>query len=428
MNKYNTREIPDHPDSMDLDKLEEWSLPQEDAILRRVKKKLDQQFFTPVSIQLRLRHWTLLATTGAALALLLVFFWKPLQKQSHPIQTRGGIVRLTSKTSTPKSDEFSFQVPADKQGKIGVSNRWKLQAEGKTQLTISPPSDKQKVKLHWGFVKFHIIPFRMKSFVVQVKQLRITVHGTKFTVERTKNWLRLEVWRGKVSLSGATQTRQYLLPRQGIRVDFSSGEVQRYDMPPQQQSQPHQRWQWMERRKQTKLLLQYLSDISQSRRYSRGERQNWMEAAASWTRRHHHFVASYKFRWQAYLLASKKEDRDQRLFQAAQACRKAYSIVSKHCAELYQKYLTNHSSLNPTYKAFSHYWSTVHRVTQAASEAQALVYVQKHIKQTRDSYHSKELQRLLTPQKTFSQAPFCLWMKRIAPKRYQQLWIKQKCK
>lgn len=232
----------------------EQTTPEEQVILREVERELMAAFPKVVGTLPRRRasSWAM-GTMGAmasCFVALLVWWSASTQEALVPLRFAGQWNQDAS-PSQPSKQPSSTQKRAaqestaaqavseqhlhtqDAEGSVRQGHRWRLQAKQQTRLHLLRQNNRStEVKMAQGHIHIHVTPKSMEHFAVHCQSdLRVLVRGTVFSVEQRRDWVRVEVVRGKVLIEQGPRSFGLLSAGQGQRIDLSSGQIQRYPLP-----------------------------------------------------------------------------------------------------------------------------------------------------------------------------------------------------
>ncbi|TNE44735.1 MAG: hypothetical protein EP343_29165 [Deltaproteobacteria bacterium] len=362
---------PNARDPMDPKRLADWELPDEDHVLERVRFHLHDQYFSGEEAFSTSRapfwmSWQWGAGLAAA-AVCAVVVWMGTMPGTAPLKMeyKGAIQKLASAKSSPQQPT-KLSVSSQEKGEVSVPNKWQVVAQSDTSLTFSPASSQQHVKLHKGYIGVHVVPKQMKSFVVQVKNVNVVVKGTRFSVERTPQWLRVEVWRGRVEVQTAQDSRYSLPKGKGLRWSWKSMRAVEYDLPPKKSSLGS-RWRWVARNQGVQSMVAYLDDMVESRRFSKLDKAEHLMDAANWARRKGALRTALNLKWRAYQLVPRGEGSDLRLFQAISSCQEALAAHAPRCASMMSTFQKAYPSASADWLTSIHFWQARANASQAKS-------------------------------------------------------------
>lgn len=297
----------------------------EEEILRRVRPRVLEGYVDPSPRSFW--PWALASSAVAACALLL--WWGiPHQRAPH-YQYKGLQVVSHAKTNATRW----LHTKHGAQGRIVAAKRWSLVAQGNTRIGVRRGQKRrQEIDLLRGFVNIHVHPHTMKRFALHAQGFRVEVKGTKFTVERRKGWLQVEVWRGKVVLHTPKGTQTPVNSRRGCRVNIAQHKLRCYPLPPDTHRTPRKRIQWLGRHHPSQLLA-YAVALASNPRVSANKRASLLREVTDVlhkARRWRAAIESYKL-----LAQQKAADSNQALLDAALLCRKTLSHTPQLCQSIF---------------------------------------------------------------------------------------------
>tara|TARA_B100000609_G_scaffold199581_2_gene204426 strand:- start:2745 stop:4037 length:1293 start_codon:yes stop_codon:yes gene_type:complete len=314
---------------------------EESAILQRTHERLKREHF---SNSHRATFSMRFAVAAVALCVFIGGIGYRLWSPSGPsLQATGGWASLQPSMKQGVTKKKDFSLEAGKTGTIARKGLWSLRASGNTHFTMFPSPSKRKeqtFELKRGFVKLAVKPNSMKRFEVRHKDLRVVVRGTKFTVEKEVDWMRVEVQRGKVSVF-VKGKEMFLSKRQGARFSLSDHRYERYSLPPEEEQSPEKRLRWLQLREPS-VFYRFVMDLSQSQRYPLKKRAQWLDF----------FVAKVEghTRWKLVALRALADMKlggrsELALLNAARLCYRTFQNKHKaSCASYFQQYVERYPS------------------------------------------------------------------------------------
>jgi hypothetical protein len=314
----------------------EWdtTTPPERAILENVQHALQQDTSPSTNKTGQTWQWTW-ATIPAALAIAAIAWFQMPPSTTAP-STRRHI-------TPPKPRLAQLTVPKGQTKQIGTPRHWKATASSGTHLQWLQ-NDRKRValKLHTGQLKFNVTPGTMKSLTVAWKgKTRVEVKGTLFTVQQHKDWLRVEVQRGKVAITHPTRPTFFLTKGQGARLPLS-GKPTQYKAPTTVLSGIQKRFKWF-RTHSPKAMCQVILDWRHTPGPTPKQKNTQMEAFA------YQLIdpaplCSFRLWESLYSLHMTPESTQTALEGAANLCgsRKLPTSTAKRCVQLYKTYLTRY--------------------------------------------------------------------------------------
>ena len=333
---------------------------QESQILSRVEESLVVEFRAmhappAPSWQVQVRTWLSWGMgTIAAAAAVLFFVVQP--RQSTPLLLQGGAA--VAKGHSVSGHTVPVEVKEGKTGVIAESKRWQVKMAQHTRLAlVKNQQNVRTVRLQRGFVKVHVRKGAMKKFVVKSQDVQVIVTGTVFSVEREKNWVRVELFRGSVTVKQKDKETE-LKPGDGIRIDLKSGRSREYQFslaspepvarkaaqPSKSQkvkkSGPWARLRWLSKQKRFMELHRYAHDLATSRQYSGDKRRNML----SWVVEQEYANQLQGKALQTLLAMARLggEGQETAYGSAVMTCRRVFSIDTTQCISLYRGYLKNY--------------------------------------------------------------------------------------
>ncbi|MCB9643746.1 MAG: FecR domain-containing protein [Myxococcales bacterium] len=279
-------------------------------------------------------YWMWGGGFSVACAGLLLLLWP---SSMAPLQVRDLSVQHVPGAGHTKFS--SFQAPAERAGSLQSVGKWKLSASAQTRMLLHrKDASHVSLKLQKGRTDIHVIPGKMRAFVVECEDYRVVVKGTIFSVERGPTWMRVEVQRGKVQVQGAGEA--VLLEKgQGVRVSLEKETKKsafRYRLPPSALKGTKERLLWLKQH-DPKQLFWFLWDLSENERLSPKLRIKLLlqriDDLQSEQKKYMFLLKLYRSS-----LPFGKDHRANTLFEAANSCRK-WRGFHAGCMRLFQEYL-----------------------------------------------------------------------------------------
>lgn len=177
-----------------------------DAALLRTKNKIRQQ--EPRGRIIRFNAWWIAAAAAMTLLVSAVWFFQSGSKDTQV---------LLSATEKPLNDTLS-------DGSRVSLNRY-------SSLSASFSQHQRRVKMQ-GEAYFQVAHDPQKPFVIDVRQVQVTVIGTRFNIDNNSDSTKVlvSVEEGKVKVQSGGETI-YLLAGEQVSIDCQSGRLQRSTLP-----------------------------------------------------------------------------------------------------------------------------------------------------------------------------------------------------
>lgn len=301
-------------------------------------------------ILIRTRHWFLdqvaapqpttsmffslrLATACALVLLTAGGGWWMTQGQVSPAVLLQEGMKPSARVAQKKWKHW--QAPSSTSGMMKVAGHWEVEATAKSALSLSTPSrTHQQLLLRHGRVNVHVVPGQMKLFSVRAAGVRVIVKGTRFSVEKTKAWVRVEVTRGRVMAHHPSLDGQAVSAGQGCRFSLPKGARHCYSIPKQKQA-IFARVKWFSQHQPSETML-YLRDMLSHPQLSLAQRKRLLAGSIQWFAK----KGLSKLMREAYVLSFEKSSLDQAhaWLKAGQTCFKEQG-QSRECLPLLQRCL-----------------------------------------------------------------------------------------
>ncbi len=402
----------------------EQTTPQEQTVLREVESELMAVFpklmvsgaarhhqESPQAPRIRPLPWAM-GAMASCFAALLIWWVVPMREALVPLRLAGQWNQEPTATkpsqepprfralTAPKeaqADASHEQIlrTQDAEGSVQQGRRWRLKAKRQTQLRVLRQNNRiTEVEMAYGHIDIHVTPKSMEHFSVHCRgDLRVLVRGTVFSVEQRRDWVRVEVRQGKVLVQKGARDFGFLEAGQGQRVDLSSGESQRYPLPPVGVT-PIQKIDWFAQHA-PQVLFSFVLDRAEESGISGVARDGLFRRAQASLRRLARQPGGKAFWHQAYalLLAEYRMNppdgaAELSLLSAMQLCRTLFSKGTP-CVRWYRHYLKRYAARGMQ-KEQVLYWLTESLVERGASErkeARALIAAYLRTHSPKDSYY-----------------------------------------
>jgi hypothetical protein len=267
----------------------------------------------------------------------------------------------TAQVQKHSPKEFSVQATTSSTIK---SKHWQANTQGNTKVAIRQDSTKRvRLALQHGFLQNNVTPNTMRSYVVQAREIKVIVKGTRFTVEQRPKWIRVEVSKGVVQVV-RHQTRFTITAGRGMRFG-QDATIQSYSFSlPRPPCKTNDIACFKLRKKEFKmgspeLYAQYLLDLATSDRLPRSTRGEWLESFANTAYFQKKYTKSYTAAKAAAALAQNKSDRANRLIRQIRACKRLQWNKHPGCVEAAATFLVESESQNDLYKTVKQYWDSL---------------------------------------------------------------------
>lgn len=211
----------------------------------------------------------------AALAIGLLLWSRPSAPPTEPLslqgQARVGTNTPRQHTQTSLKQRLLEITTQQKIAKIQAAKRWKIQIEAHSALAVEQIHPQHhRLQLHQGSITVDVTPQQIKRFEIVLPHHHIHVKGTRFTVERSHRWWRVEMETGRIALLPAksaqitakqhTTSALFLQRGQGARVHTTTGQIETYPVPPSSHRLPSKRVAWWLSQNNPAPALRWLAD------------------------------------------------------------------------------------------------------------------------------------------------------------------------
>lgn len=283
------------------------------------------------------RRWVVASATVAVCGLLLV--WLAVHQQAVP-EPAWPTLTKEGAFANPALFQY-FQIAPHREGTLAARNQWKLRAHSGATFGVRRTSRRSlEIRLSQGSIELQVRPLSMKHVEVQTDDVHVLVKGTVFSVERGKQWVRIEVWQGQVLVT--QQKKSFSVQAHaGIRIALSQQKrIQHYPLPPKQAADPVHRIGWLARHAPQHLLL-YNADLAELPKISAQQQAYLVYEVADHFRRQHNDPLAESLFLQMLQWKLPSTLREQTLFDAAFLCWQQNAPVDR-CQGLFQRYLTEY--------------------------------------------------------------------------------------
>jgi len=269
-----------------------------------------------------------------------------MQESSDPMELlhiKGTPVIQKAEDPSSVHKALDVTVPKGKSAEISEKKHWETKAaSGTTFRVLRHSKTSSTIKLKKGLVNIHVHPNTMKHFVVRCHNgYKVHVKGTRFSVEQTKTWLRVEVTEGTVKLEVPGGMKKPVDQGQGLRVSFQSGvDPEPYPVKKGHQAlSSTQKLSTLLEKGKTKALNQYARDLEGNQRIEQSKRAFLLENLAGRLYRKGNYKRAKHWFLRAHKLSGKNNSAlgALSLAGAAKACFKALKAESKDCDRLYKR-------------------------------------------------------------------------------------------
>jgi hypothetical protein len=269
------------------------------------------------------------------------------------------------------------------------------------------------------------------------------VRGTRFSVHREANWLRVETASGKVGLSpiasdasSQDHALEEIIPKgRGVRISIDTKNRTSYPLPPPSKLEPLQRLRWMSKH-QPDLLLRYTLDLSEHTLYAPEQRAEWLRWVAEQMRKKQDLNAVSQLLYAIFERNLAGSESDLELFNAAQICREALDPTNRRCLYYYRTYLQRFPQ--GSWREYSLYWLALGTYSSAQKHQSlkpqqpsvlnnGIELLQQYLKLYPQGYNIHTVRHLLA-RDALERGQGCAAAHRfIAPNHPTPTWLQQRC-